>query len=216
MAPEAPDWEMVASVNPFSVRDNLLYTTSACENKIFHKLPLLRERQDKCDMKSLVNVCNNVLSISEGDHPMLDRPMLDRPMLDHPMLDHLTLDHPTLDHLNHHLAKTTSFVCSSHPCNSPYGVEVATGGTYCYPNPQYLVPKMGGWTAVAERRQEGVVVGELLREVWQHGHQQLQTLLSCNLADLMLHLILEVVDFAFEPCDGSHNLLNMVSRQGAR
>ena len=86
-------------------------------------------------MKSLVNVCNNVLSISEGDYP-------------------------TLDHLNHHLAKMTSFVCSSHPCDSPYGVEVAAGGTYCYPNPQYLGPKMGGQTAVAERRQEGVAVGQ--------------------------------------------------------
>ena len=90
-------------------------------------------------MKSLVNVCNNVLSISEGDYLMLDR--------------------PTLDCLNHHPAKTTSFVCSSHPCDSPYGVEAAAGGAYCYPNPQYLVPKMGGQTAVAERRQEGVAVG---------------------------------------------------------
>ena len=113
---------------------------SVCENKIFHKLPLLRERQDKCDMKSLVNMCNNVLSISEGDHPILV--------------------HPTLDHPNHHLAKMMSFVCSSHPCDSPYGVEAAAGGTYCYPNPQYLGPKMGGWTAVAERRQEGVAVGQ--------------------------------------------------------
>ena len=82
-------------------------------------------------------MCNN--AISEGDHPMLDC--------------------PTLDHPNHHPAKTTSFVCSSHPCDSPYGVEAAAGGTYCYPNPQYLGPKMGGWTAVAERRQEGVAVG---------------------------------------------------------
>ena len=90
-------------------------------------------------MKSLVNVCNNVLSISEGDHPTFDRPML--------------------DHLNHHSAKTVSFVCSSHPCDSPYGVEAAAGGTYCYPNPQYLGQKMGGQTAVAERRQEGVAVG---------------------------------------------------------
>ena len=65
-----------------------------------------------------------------------------------------------LDHSNHHLVKTMSFVCSSHPCDSPYGVEVAAGGTYCYPNPQYLGPKMGGWTAVAKRRQEGVVVGQ--------------------------------------------------------
>ena len=68
-------------------------------------------------------------------------------------------DHPTLDHPNHHPAKTTSFVCSSHPCDSLYGVEAAAGGTYCYPNPQYLGPKMGGRTAVGERRQEGVVVG---------------------------------------------------------
>ena len=88
-------------------------------------------------------MCNN--AISEGDHPMLDCPTLDRPML---------------DHLNHHLAKMTSFVCSSHPCDSPYGVEAAAGGTYCYPNPQYLGPKMGGRTAVAERRQEGVAVGQ--------------------------------------------------------
>ena len=70
------------------------------------------------------------------------------------------LDCPTLDHPNHRLAKMTSFVCSSHPCDSPYGVEVAAGGTYCYPNPQYLGPKMGGQTVVAERRQEGVVVGQ--------------------------------------------------------
>ena len=81
-------------------------------------------------------MCNN--AISEGDHPTLDR---------------LTLDHP-----NHHPAKTTSFVCSSHPCDSPYGVEVAAGGTYCYFNPQYLGLKMGGQTAVGERRQEGVAV----------------------------------------------------------
>ena len=147
---------------------------STCENKIFHKLPLLRERQDKCDMKSLVNACNNVLSISEGDHPTLDHP------------------NPNLDHLNHHLAKTTSFVCSSHPCNSPYRVEGLREGRR-------------GWQ-----------LGKLLREVQQHRHQQLQTLLSHNLADLMLHLILEVVDFAFELCDGSHNPLNVVSRQGAR
>ena len=102
------------------------------------------ERQDKCDMKSLVNVCNNVLSISEGDH--------------------LTLDCLMLDHTNHHLAKMMSFVCSSHPCDSPYGGEVAAGGTYCYPNPQYLGLKMRGWTAVAERRQEGVAVGRAAEE----------------------------------------------------
>ena len=76
----------------------------------------------------------------------------------------VTLDCPTLDHPNHHPAKTTSFVCSSHPCDSPYGVEVAAGGTYCYPNPQYLGLKMRGWTAVAERRQEGVAVGRAAEE----------------------------------------------------
>ena len=64
-------------------------------------------------------------------------------------------------------------------------------------------------------------MGELLREVGQNWHRQLQALLlgvllGGNLTNLVLDLILEVVDFSFKPCDGCHYPLNMVGRQWAR
>ena len=82
-----------------------------------------------------------------------------------------------------------------------------------------LLPQLTmSWVAAAERMQE---LGELLREVGQNWHQQLQALLlglllGTNLTDLALDLILEVVNMSFKPCGGCHYPLNMVSRQGAR
>ena len=80
---------------------------------------------------------------------------------------------------------------------------------------------MAAWVAVAEKMQEGVVVGQAAETSGAELALAAQALLlglllGSNLTNLVLDLILEVVDFSFKSCDGCHYPLNMVGRQWAR